>query len=170
MIRFNRNKQVAPALPLEFAHRDEGDNDNFGRWTQEQLCVVTYHRRVGGGERPLFSGTLSAQSNLMGRRREGFFGRAREKVSRQDRSGIDGAQIHKALEDGTKRRYKGAIRLWLEYVLCPYSLHRFPPPLPYLRLAPLMLSQLTRPHKRLKLFELLSCERRPPEPHRIVWL
>jgi hypothetical protein len=98
--------------------------------------------------RPLFSGTLSAQSNLMGRCRESFFSRAREKCSRQDRSGIDGAKVHKALEDGTKRRYKGAIRLWIKYVLCSYSLHRFPAPLPHLRPALLMLPSLTRPFNR----------------------
>ena len=81
----------------------------------------------------------------MGRRRESFFSRAREKGSRQDRSGIDGAKVHKALEDGTKRRYKGAIRLWLKYVLCSY---RFPAPLPHLRPALLMLSPLTRSFNR----------------------
>jgi hypothetical protein len=86
--------------------------------------------------RPLFSGTLSTHSNLMGRGRKGVFGRAREKGSGQDRSGIDGAQVCKALEDGTKRRCKDAICLWLRYVLYPCSLYRFPPPLPHLRSAP----------------------------------
>jgi hypothetical protein len=39
----------------------------------------------------LAPGTISALSDLMGKRRAGFFGRAREKGSRRDRSGIDGA-------------------------------------------------------------------------------
>lgn len=41
----------------------------------------------------------------------GFFGRAREKGSRRDRSGVDGAQVYKDLEDGKKGRYKDAGRL-----------------------------------------------------------
>ena len=62
---------------------------------------------------------------IWGNSRTGFFDRARKNGSRQDRSGINGAQVHKSLEDGTKRRYKDAYRLWLEYALClplPYFL------------------------------------------------
>jgi hypothetical protein len=81
----------------------------------------------------------------MGRHREGFFGQARAKGSRQDRRGIDGAQVHKRLEDGTKRRYGDAYPFWLEYVLCPCGLLRFPPPFPLLRLALLILSPLICP-------------------------
>jgi len=55
----------------------------------------------------------------MGKHGPGFFGRAREKGSRQDRSGIDGAQVHTSLEPGTKIRYASATRLWIGYVPCP---------------------------------------------------
>jgi hypothetical protein len=75
----------------------------------------------------LSPGTISALSGLMGRRRVGFFDRARGKGSRQDRSGIDGAQVHKGLEDGTKRRYNDVARLWLECVPCPCPLLRSSP-------------------------------------------
>lgn len=71
------------------------------------------------------SGRISALSDHMGKSRTGFFDRARKNGSRQDRSGINGAQVHKGLEDGTKRRYKDAYRLWLECALClplPYFL------------------------------------------------
>lgn len=54
----------------------------------------------------------------MGKRRAGFFARAPKRGSRRDRSGIDGAQVHKTLEPGIKRRYTGTVHLWLEYVLC----------------------------------------------------
>jgi hypothetical protein len=62
-------------------------------------------------------GTISALSGLIERCRLGFFDRTLGKGSKQDRSGIDGTQVHKGLEDGTKSRYNDATRLWLEYVL-----------------------------------------------------
>jgi hypothetical protein len=55
--------------------------------------------------------TISALSDLMGRRWEGFFGRAREKGPKQNKTGIDSAQVHKGLEDETKRRYNDAYDL-----------------------------------------------------------
>ena len=73
---------------------------------------------------PLPPGTISTLSDLMGRCQAGFFGRAQEKGSRQNRDGIDGTQVHKSREDGTKRRYKNAASLWLEYVLWPCLLLR----------------------------------------------
>jgi hypothetical protein len=59
----------------------------------------------------------------MGKRRAGFFDRARGKGSERDKADIDGSQVHKELEDGTKRRYGDAKRLWNEYVLlaAPFS-------------------------------------------------
>src|SRR2546423_12759327 len=42
----------------------------------------------------------------------GFFDRARKRGSGQDKNGIDGAQVHKTLKPGTKRRCTGAMRLW----------------------------------------------------------
>ena len=69
---------------------------------------------------PLLHGIISALSDLMGSRRTGFFSRAREKGSRQDRNGTHGTRVHKSLEDGTKRRYKDAAQHWLAYIFCPY--------------------------------------------------
>jgi len=49
--------------------------------------------------------------------RKGFFRRAREKGSENDRDGIDGTEVQKWLEDGTKRRYKYTPDVWKQYVL-----------------------------------------------------
>jgi hypothetical protein len=87
-----------------------------------RVCDLLSPLRLAPG--PL-SGRISALSDHMGKSRTGFFDRARKNGSRQDRSGINGAQVHKSLEDGTKRRYKDAYRLWLECTLClplPYFL------------------------------------------------
>jgi len=49
--------------------------------------------------------------------RKGFFPRARENGSENDRDGIDGTEVQKRRGDGTKRRYKYATDLWKQYVL-----------------------------------------------------
>ena len=92
---------------------------------------------------PLSPGTISALSDVMGRRRACFFGRAREKGSRQNRNGIDGTQVHKSLKDGTKRRYKDAARLCSSMSSAPASFLGLHPPFPHLHPALLMLSPLT---------------------------
>ncbi len=48
--------------------------------------------------------------------RKAFFRRAREKGSEKDRDGIDGTEVQKHLQDGTKKRYKYAADLWKLYV------------------------------------------------------
>ncbi len=58
----------------------------------------------------LSPGTISVLSDRIAKGRAGFFDRAREKGSKRDRSGIDGRQVYKRLEDGTKRQYEDAMR------------------------------------------------------------
>jgi hypothetical protein len=87
-----------------------------------RVCDLLPPLRLALG--PLSSGIISALSGHMGKSWTDFFDRARKNGSRQDGSCINGAQVYKRLEDGTKRRYKDAYRLWLEYALClplPYS-------------------------------------------------
>lgn len=75
----------------------------------------------------------------------GFFRSGPRKSSGRNKSEANGAQVHKNLKDGTKRRYNIVNRLWLGYILCPCDLLGSPPSPPPSRSTLLIFSPLIRP-------------------------